>query len=1355
MSTTRFFLAHSMRYAFARLLTATFLLTFIFYLDLIPSVRAQTTTTLVPTGATWKYLDNGTDQGTAWQAVSFDDSSWASGAAELGYGDSSTTTVVSYGPSPGNKYITTYFRRAFTVVNTTDFQGLTLRVKRDDGVVVYLNGTEVYRDNIPAGAVSYTTLASNATDNGTIFLQSAVSASLLTSGTNVLAVEIHQTDKSSSDISFDLELKGTLTPSGNTFVAFGSPWKYLDNGSNQGTSWVAPAFDDSSWASGPAELGYGNGDEATVVSYGQSSSNKYITTYFRKAFSVVYPPSFSTLSLSVKRDDGIVVYLNGNEVYRSNMPSGAISYTTPASSSAANDGNTVIQSNISATSLVSGTNVLAVEIHQLSPSDPDISFDLELTGSGGALATNITRGPYVQMGTPASMVVCWRTDTPTDSRVRYGTSLSNLNLIAVDSAMSTEHSVLLTDMSPNTAYYYSFGTSSLTLGGGDSSYFFVTSPTSAKPTRIWVLGDPGTTGSGQTLTRDGYYNFTGTRFTDLWLMLGDNAYDSGTDAEYQRAIFDFYPTTLKQSVLWPTIGNHDTAGLPNPVKPLPYHNIFVLPKNGEAGGVASGTEDYYSFNYGNIHFVCLDSFTSARTPGSPMLTWLQNDLANNTKEWLIAFWHHPPYSKGSHNSDEEDELVEMRQHILPILENYGVDLVLCGHSHAYERSYLIDGHYSLSFTLTGSMIKNGGDGRPAGSGAYTKATLGPGSHQGAVYVVAGSAGMASGGTLNHPAMFISLNNRGALVIDIDSNRLDVTYLRDTGAIDDSFTIIKGVSSSNVPPTVSLTSPASGAAFNALATVTITADASDSDGTITKVDFYQGTTLLGTDTTAPYEFTWSNVVAGNYSLTVRATDNSGGVMISSATSITVNPSAPPTVSLTSPASGATFSPPATVTITADASDSDGTISKVDFYRGTTLLGTDTTAPYEFTWSNVAAGSYSLTAKATDNSGGVTTSSAVSITVSPNPPPTVSLTSPASGSTFAAYSTITITADASDSNGTVTKVDFYRGSTLLGTDTIAPYEFTWSNVSPGSYPLTAKATDNGGAVTTSSAVSITVNPNVPPVITLTGPANGATFTALATITITADASDSDGTISKVDFYRGTSSLGSDTTAPYEFTWTNVTAGTYTLKVSATDNGLLKTYSSEITITVNPNQPPTVSLTSPSSGATFIDPATITITADAADVDGTVTKVDFYRGSTLLGTDTTAPYEYTWSNVDTGNYTLRAKATSDNGAYTYSGSVNITVYDVLPSAPSDLTAAASSSSQIDLSWTDNSPNENIFRIERSTNGTSFAQIGSVGAGVTTYSDTGLTANTIYYYRVRANNSAGNSAYTNTASATTPQSP
>src|SRR5204863_572159 len=141
------------------------------------------------------------------------------------------------------------------------------------------------------------------------------------------------------------------------------------------------------------------------------------------------------------------------------------------------------------------------------------------------------------------------------------------------------------------------------------------------------------------------------------------------------------------------------------------------------------------------------SMTADRSPTGPMANWVQSDLNSTLRDWVIAFWHHPPYSKGSHDSDTEIELMQMRQNIVPILESGGVDLVLAGHSHAYERSYLIDGHYGDSSTLTSAMIKDSGDGREDGSGAYEK-PVAQTAHKGAVYTVAGSSGQTSGGSLN-------------------------------------------------------------------------------------------------------------------------------------------------------------------------------------------------------------------------------------------------------------------------------------------------------------------------------------------------------------------------------------------------------------------------------------------------------------------------------------------------------------------------------------------------------------------------------------------------------------------------------
>jgi hypothetical protein len=680
-----------------------------------------------------------------------------------------------------------------------------------------------------------------------------------------------------------LGLAAVLTAQ-TSLVPAGSVWKYLDNGTDQGTTWRAPAFADGAWAQGPAELGYGDGGEATVVGFGPNSSAKYITTYFRKSFTVADASIFTGLTLRYRRDDGIVVYLNGVEVNRDNMPATAVTYTTVASTAASDDGNTWFSVSLPATGLVTGTNVLAVEIHQNAGTSSDISFDLELLGN---TSVSLIRTPYLQVGTPSSIVVRWRTNVATDSRVRFGLSSASLTNTVYDAVATTEHSVTLTGLSPDTTYYYSVGSTTATHAGADANHFFKTPPPlgGRRPTRIWVLGDPGTGDANQASVRDAYYNFTGATHTDLWLMLGDNVYETGTDAEFTAKLFNMYPTMLRKSVLWTAVGNHDTAGSSTPSPTIPYFTSFTFPTAGQAGGVASGSKAYYSFDFGNIHFVVLDSMTSSRTAGSPMLTWLANDLAANTKDWLIAIWHHPPYSKGSHDSDTDTIMTEMRQNVLPILENNGVDLVLTGHSHSYERSFLIDGHYGLSSTFTAAMKKNPGSGNPA----YTKALIGPSSHAGAVYAVAGSSGKISGGSLNHPAMFISLNQLGSMVLDINNGQMDVKFLNNAGAVTDSFSMTKGATP-NTPPTVALTSPANGTTFAAPATVSIAANATDSDGTVQRVDFYQGTTLLFSDTTAPYSYSWTNVAVGTYSITARAFDNLGAATTSTAVSITVNQAA---------------------------------------------------------------------------------------------------------------------------------------------------------------------------------------------------------------------------------------------------------------------------------------------------------------------------------------------------------------------------------------------------------------------------------------------------------------------------------
>jgi len=487
----------------------------------------------------------------------------------------------------------------------------------------------------------------------------------------------------------------------------------------------------------------------------------------------------------------------------------------------------------------------------------------------------LERGAYLQNGSPTEITVRWRTKSPADSVVRFGRVADKLDLTASKPGKRTEHAVRLTGLAPDTEYFYSIGTTNGPIAG-NASYHFLTAPASAKPTRIWVLGDPGTGNNDQRRVRDAYYAFTGSRHTDLWLMLGDNAYDSGKDDEYTRKLFDIYPTMLRKSVLWATLGNHDAKSSSSPDGQGPYYSQFTFPENGGAGGVASGTEAYYSFDYGNIHFVCLDSAGSDLSANGAMAKWVTHDLQDNIKDWTIVFFHHPPYSKGSHNSDSESNLVAMRENFNPILEAYGADLVLCGHSHSYERSKFINGHYGNSDTFKKSMVQQPGSGKDAG--AYTKTAAGPVPREGTVYTVAGSSGQSDGGSLDHPAMWISLKTLGSLVLDIDGNRLTSTFLDDGGKKRDTFSIIKG-RIENPQPTVRITRPTDGAAFTAPATFAIQADAAETGGTITKVDFYRGKVLLGTDSSAPYRHVWKNVPAGTWNLKAVATDDHGATATS--------------------------------------------------------------------------------------------------------------------------------------------------------------------------------------------------------------------------------------------------------------------------------------------------------------------------------------------------------------------------------------------------------------------------------------------------------------------------------------------
>ena len=488
-------------------------------------------------------------------------------------------------------------------------------------------------------------------------------------------------------------------------------------------------------------------------------------------------------------------------------------------------------------------------------------------------------------------------------------------------------------------------------------------------------------------------------------------------------------------------------------------------------------------------------------------------------------------------------------------------------------------------------------------------------------------------------------------------------------------------SSNQPPTVALTAPANGAQFTAPGSIAMTATASDPENQLSRVEFLNGTTVLATDTTAPYSFTWSNVVPGTYSLRAVAYDGAGANAMSATVGVTVQSASNqvPAVSLTSPTNGALFTAPATINLAANATDPENQMARVEFYSGTTLLGTDTTAPYSFSWTSVPAGTYALTAKAYDTAGANATSAAVSVTV------TGTTGGLPSGRIAADIGSPAITGQTSYSNGTYTVLaggldiwdlsdQFHfvyqpvtgnteiiaRVASLTNTDAWAKAGVMIRETLTGSSrhammaitPTSANGAWFGrrsqpGGTTVRTSAGMTTTPawvrlvRSGSVITAYWSTNGTTWTLVGSETI---------------------SMASTVYVGLAATSHNASSAT----TAAFDNVAVTTPTG--------NQPPAVALTAPANGATFTAPATINLTATASDPENQLSRVEFYSGTTLVGTDTTAPYSFSWGNVAAGTYSLTARSYDTAGASATSAAVTVTVSGTSSGAPTSVLFTAS---------------------------------------------------------------------------------
>jgi len=603
----------------------------------------------------------------------------------------------------------------------------------------------------------------------------------------------------------------------------------------------------------------------------------------------------------------------------------------------------------------------------LSAGSQSVRLVMDTNGSTGAVGnfnwlqvaapseSGIMRGPYLQQVTDLSAVVVWTTRSPGTGQVRYAAAGGASSSVTAQARLFpgsetglaydfTQYEAHLTGLSATTKYTYD-----ILMGGVDATPgqdTFTTAPRDGTGTvRFIAFGDSGVGSTAQTqlAARMAADTF------DLALHTGDVAYGNAnlvggaSYTQYDNWLFGVY-SWMRSRPLYPSIGNHDDEiGFAQA-----YRDVFVLPEQGATTTYPDNAERFYSFDYGPVHFVALDTehafIDTARRQAQ--LAWLDADLAATTQPWRVVYFHRPPYSSGS----EHGSSLDVRQAFAPIFERRGVNLVLNGHDHDYERS-----KPWREFVTTGSPVTYVVTG---GGGA-------------ALYPVGTSTWTAAAASTNH---YTRITAGTGCVMTVEAVRTD-------GVVFDQASIDRCATTPvNQPPAVSLTAPANGTQYTAPASVALTASASD-DKAVTRVEFYSGTTLLNTDTTSPYSFSWTGVPAGTYSLRAIAYDGDGANAASAVATITVTAaSSPPTgIVFQKSADHATLVTSYELRVFANGANPNTAtpVAKVNLGKPVPAANGDITASQPAFFSNLSAGTY-VAAVAAIGSGGTSVSSGVTFT-----------------------------------------------------------------------------------------------------------------------------------------------------------------------------------------------------------------------------------------------------------------------------------------------------------------------------------------------------------------------------------------